>query len=236
MTEQNPFSTDHLGAEKPLRPMGLLEQFNLPPVAVDYIRKNQRAIWLVVSCIVSIVVVVSLYRSYVDYRENKAATAFSKALGSKNDGERRKALDALIQDYGSTSTSLWASMELVGIDLREKKSDDALNRLKSLNNGISDSDSMKPLVLYKLALVQEQSGKVEEAIANYKALAGYKQFEAEARKSLGGVYEVQGKKDEAMAEYEQYLLLTEPSGQDTMLAPSNRERDMVRSRLTALKK
>lgn len=235
MTEQNPFSTDHLGAEKPLQPTGLLEQLNLPPVTIDYIRKNQRTIWLIVTCIVSVVVVVSLYRSYVDYREHKAATAFSKALGLESDGERRKALDALIQDFGSTSTSLWASMELVGLDLREKKSDEALKRLTSLNSGISDSDSMKPLVLYKLALIQEQSGQVEQAIANYKVLAGFKQFEAEARKSLGGVYEAQGKKDEAMAEYEQYLLLTEPSGQDTMLAPSNRERDMVRSRLTALK-
>ena len=139
MIEQNSNNTGNLAENKPLQSMGILEELNLPPVLADFLRKNQRTIWLVLICAVSVVVVGSVYRSYLDYRENNAATAFSEALVLESDTERRTGLESVIQEYDSTSTALWASMELVGLDLRDKKSEEALKRLSDLNGKIAIS-------------------------------------------------------------------------------------------------
>lgn len=236
MIEQNPQTTNQLDSDKPLREMGILEQLNLPPSLVDFLRKNQRNIWLIITCVVSVVVVVSLYSTYIDYQENKAATVFSEALAKEDDAERRNSLDQVVQEYDSTATSFWASMELAALDMREKKNDEALNRLVLLNEKTSASSSFKPLVLYKLATLEEEFGEVKQAINYYNELAGIKHFESIAHKSLGGIYEGLGDKEKAVKQYEEYLLLTDTTEKDAMMTANSGERDIIRSRLSNLKK
>ena len=118
MNQQSAFDRNNIEETAVPETEGLLEQFNLPPAAISFIRKNQRAIWVVVFCVALAVVVVSLYSQYKSYREDKASSALTFALQAEGE-EKKKQLGQVVDEYGSTSAGLWGKIELAHLTAAE---------------------------------------------------------------------------------------------------------------------
>ncbi len=231
MAEQSAFDPKKIELQ-PLGPaMGLLEQFNLPPKAIAYIRKNQRAIWVVVSTCVVLAVAVSAYTTYRDYRADQAAAALDAALIAKQD--KRQVLEKVVLEYGSTSSGLWAQIELAFLEDKEGQRPKGIARMAEINTGLSARSPLKPLVLTNLAILHENEQQFDKALALYTELAASEGFAPEAYRAMGRVNEQLGKKDEAAAMYGKYL---ESVGAQSGQSKADPVRDMVQSRLNQLKK
>ncbi len=231
MAEQSAFDRKNIELQTLAPPMGLLEQFNLPPAAITFIRRNQRTLWIGVAVLVMLVVAVSAYTSYRQYRVGKAASALDAALVAKQDN--RQLLDKVVQEYGSTPSALWAQIELAFLEEKEGESSKAITRLEEINAGLGTKSLLKPLVLSKLAGLYENGQQFDKALALYSELAGREGFAPEAYRAMGRVNEQQGKSADAATMYGKYLELTNVQGGQGKADPV---REMVQSRLNQLKK
>lgn len=230
MAEQNTLDRDAIKLQ-PLTPMGLLEQFNLPPNVVRFIRRYQQAIWMGISALVILAVAAAVYSTYREHAATKAPSALDAALTAKQDN--RRLLEEVAREYGSTTSGLWARIELGLLDEREGQRQQAIARLAEVNSGRGVPTHLKPMLLTKLSGLHEQEGQFDQAIVLATELAAIEGFAPHAYRTLGRLNEQLGRKEEAAAMYAKYLELTEgaasPGGVDPV-------RDMVQTRLNLLKK
>lgn len=230
MAEQSSFDRNHIETSAKVETSGLLEQLNLPPAVVSFVRANQRALWGVAAVITAVVVIVPLYGSYRNYRTNKAVSALDAAMQAEKE-QRVAQLTEVTKQFASTPSSLWARVELA--KLAEDKGDNgtALSELQMVNKSITAKNPMKPLVLYRLGALNELEKKYDAAIALYTELVAFAGFAPEAHYAMGRVYVAMGKKDEAIKEYQQYLSLTEET---TGAGQGNPLRTLVEYTITQL--
>lgn len=231
MAEQSAFDRENIELQTMSPAPGLLEQFNLPPAVIAFIRRNQRTIWLIVAGCLAIVVAVSVYISYRDYRADKAASALDAALIAKKDS--RLLLEKVGQDYGSTPSGLWAKLELAFLEEKEGKRPEAISRLEAINGDLSAKSLLKPLVLGKLAALYENTRQFDKALTLYTELAAKDGYATEAYRAMGRVNEQLGKKAEALAMYAKYL---ESVNVQEPQAKNDPVREMVQSRINQLEK
>lgn len=230
MAEHNTVDRDAIKLQ-PLATMGLLEQFNLPPKMITFLRRNQRAIWLTISAAVVLAMAVSGFTAYREHQAVKAAFALESALAAKQGN--REMLEKVAQEYGATPSGLWAKIELALLEEKEGQRPKAIARLTEINSGLSAVSPLKPLVLTKLAGLHENEQQLDTAIALYTELAANEGFAPGAYKALGRLHEQLGKKEEAAAMYGKYLELTASQPGQGKTDPM---RDMVQFRLNQLKK
>lgn len=215
MAEQNAFDRQTIDMNAVVEPEGLLEQFNLPPAFIKFLRNNSKTIWIVISCIAVVVVAASLYDSYRTHTLDKAASALDTALQSADNSE--KLLQGVVEEFSSTPSATWAKIALVKLYQDEKKYDEAVALLVEVDADSSLDSLVKPLVAYKLAALYEEQRAMEKALGAYTVLSGMKGFEADAYKAMGRVQESLGNKDQAAAMYKQYIeqqKLSQANGQD----------------------
>jgi predicted negative regulator of RcsB-dependent stress response len=211
MSDQSAFDANHIKDVAVSETSGVLDQLNLPPGLILFLRKNQRTIWIVVAVIATVVTVVALYDSYRTYQENKAISAHDAALQATGQ-EKRDRLAAIAEEYGSTHIAPWAMIELARMDSDEGNIDAALGQLDKVNKLTGRKNPLKPLVLYRIAGLDEEKKDLGQAVSLYQELAAFPGFEADAHYALGRIYAVQDKKAEALTEYQQYLSLVEKGG------------------------
>jgi len=223
MADQSAFDRNHIETSAVSETSGILDQLNLPPAVHSFLRKNQRTIWIIISIIVVAVVTVALYDSYSKYRNNQAVSALDTAKLAE-DGKRIEQLQQVAEKYPSTSSAVWARIELAK---RAAEKDDlatAIAELEKVDKSVSEKNPLKPLVLYQLAGLHEENGDMEAAIAQYQELTAFSGFTAEAHYAMGRVYVAMDRKPEAIAQYNQYLSLTEKSA-------ANGQQDPVRAQV-----
>lgn len=231
MAEQTTVDRDAIKLQPLAPPMGLLEQFNLPPKTIALIRRNQGAIWTVIVLGVVLALAISGYSTYREYQEDKAASALDAALIAKQGN--RQLLDKVVREYGANAAGLWAKIELARLEEKEGQRAKAISRLEEINAGLAAGASLKPLILSKLAGLYELEQQADKALGIYTELSGNEWFAAEAYRAMGRLHEQAGKKEEAAAMYGKYLELT---GAQIGQAKADPTREMVQSRLNQLKK
>lgn len=224
------------GAERKLQDLpplfqetGLLEQFNLPPKLIRFLRHNQRAIWAVIAAALVLALAVAGYNAYTDHRRAKGAEALDAAMQA---GESRRDLLQQVRDeYSSTPSALWAEIALARMDEQENKADEAIQRYQAVRAKLKQGSQLLPLVLGKLASLEEQKKNWDASVAYYQELAKLDGFVADAHLNMGRLYEDQGKKDEALGMYKKFLeftaVTTEQSGPDP-------RRQMIQSHIELL--
>ncbi len=210
MADQSAFDRNHIETKAVSETSGILDQLNLPPAVHSFLRNNQRTIWIIVSIIVIAVVTAALYNSYRKYQINQAVSALDTAKLAE-DGKRVELLQQVIEKYSSTPSALWARVELAKTAAEKEDLASAISELEQVNKSISGKNPMKPLVLYRLAGLHEEKGDLDAAIALYQELTTYSGFTADAHYAMGRVYVAMNEKPEAVAQYNQYLSLTEKS-------------------------
>ncbi|HHB75369.1 MAG TPA: tetratricopeptide repeat protein [Desulfobulbus sp.] len=210
MANQSAFDPNHIKETAVSETSGLLDELNLPPAFIDFLRKNQRTLWIIIAVIAIVVTAVSLYGSYRTYRENKATAAMDAAMQAAP-GQKVDMLKKVVQDFTSTPTEHWARIELAQISIKNGKPADAILQLQKVNQEIDAKNPLKPLVLFKLAGLYEETKNYQAALDQYQKLTAVSGFEADAQYALGRVYAALHKNAEAVTAYQQYLSLTEKS-------------------------
>ena len=234
MADQSAFNPENIKLQPLGPPPGLLEQFNLPPRAIAFIRRNQRQIWMAVTACAVLAVAISGYTTYRDWQAGKAASALDAALVAKADN--RQLLEQVAREFASTPSGLWANIELAQLDEKDNQRAKALARYEAIAASLSATSPLKPLELFKNGGLHEREKQLDTALAAFGQLAAVPGFEAEASRSMGRVQEELGNKEQAAAMYNKYLELTAVASAPGRQAPPDPEREMVRFRLNRLKK
>lgn len=230
MAEPSAFDRENIKLQPLGPPPGLLDQFNLPPAFVAFVRRNRRPLLIVAALCATLALGISGYTTYRDHRAGKAASALDAALIAGTGS--RSQLEQVVSEFASTPSAMLARIELARLDEREGQRTAAIAKYEAVKAGLGKGSLLKPLVLTKLAGLLEQDKQWDRALALYTELAAVGGFEAEASRALGRVSEQAGRKAEAAAAYAKFLELTavtDPQAKD------NPEREMIRFKLNQLK-
>jgi tetratricopeptide (TPR) repeat protein len=207
---------------------GLLEHFNLPPKVISFIRGNLKMIQIAVAVVVAAIVFTSLYGSYREKLREEASSALAKALQQSKEGQT-EALRKVSEEYGSTSSALWAKVELAHLDMQKGSFTEAGDKYRKILAGIDNTDPLYPLVLFSLAQAFEMDKNFPEAAKEYDHLKGFKGYEQIAYSGMGRLEEVQGNIEKAIGVYNNFLLST---GDDPSLAQA---KEQVNGKIARLK-
>ncbi|WP_457574730.1 YfgM family protein [Desulfolithobacter sp.] len=230
MADKSAFDRQHVEQSALVETSGLLEQLNLPPAAIAFIRKNQRAIWIAVAAVVILMTGIALYGSWREYRLEKAASALDAAL-LLDENQRLSALEEVVARYGSTPSGTWARIEIAHLVTDKGDLDRAVAELVEVNGKVGSSNPLKPLLLYNIGALYEKQGQLEKALASYQPLGGFKGFEVESYRALGRIYELQGNTAGAREMYEKFLAARKEQGDSVGADP---ETEIIQYRLGRL--
>lgn len=230
MAEQRAFDPKTIELQPNSQFISMLEQFNLPPAFIAYVRRNQRAMLGGLIVVLVLILAVASMATYRQYRAAKAASALDVAQIAKED--KRRLLEAVIDTYASTASGQWARVELALLDEQEGKPADAISRLEAIRAELSEQSSLWPLVTNKLAVLQEKQKQWDGALSLYRQLAGHENFAADAHLAMGRVNEAKGDVAAARTDYGRYLELL---GQQAGTKNPDPNREMIQSRLNHLK-
>ena len=186
--------------------VGLLEQFNLPPHVIRFIRAHQRQLWRIFACVVALALLVAGIDAYRNHRQIKAAEALDAALQAES-GQREQ-LAQVSKKYSSTPSALWAEVTLAQLDEEEKKISEAIKRYQSILAWLKPDSQLEPLIRGKLAGLEEQQKNWSAALAHYEVLGKQEDYAAESRLGMARMYEALGQKERALARYKKFVELT----------------------------
>lgn len=230
MSQQSAFDRQHIEESSVPQAPGLLEQFNLPPAAISFIRKNQKLIWIVTGSIAAVVIAVALYNQYTDYQEEKALSALTVAM--QLEGEAKvESLAQVADEFGSTSSGMWSRIEIAHIAAKDGDLQKAIQGFTGIENDLSADDPLMPLALYALGVLFEKNNEPDKAIDAFTTLSEFKGFEANSFKAIGRLYEVQGQKAKALNMYKKSI---EPVPGEEASPQANPDKEIIQAKINAL--
>lgn len=190
MPEQNTYFQQEI-MNKSLQKHGLLEELDLSPETIQFIRDNSRNfIIILVSCVVAVVGWSSF--SYYSARQNdRAAVLLTEATGQGSVAQRTALLRKIIDEYGRTGSAVWAKIELGHLAFDAQKYDEAIKAYLQVRDDLASSSPIFPLVQLNLAQAYESKHALAEALTAYQRLAEFKGFAVEADMAMGRIYELQ---------------------------------------------
>ncbi len=209
---------------------GILEHLNLPPGAIEFVRRNQKILQVVIVLVIIFVVAGSLYKSYREKKIEEAATQLSLAINS-DEGSKKMALEHVVQKYSSTGSALWAEIELGHLAARSGSYDQAIIHYNTVLEDIDEKNPLFALLVYGKAQTFEAAGKYTEAEAQYDLLKDITGYAHLAYIGKGRIKEVQGDTNKAIAIYNNYLLTL---GDEPQYAQQKAEMNARIARLKAL--
>jgi predicted negative regulator of RcsB-dependent stress response len=190
-----------------------LDQLNLPPGFVFFVEKYKKTIIIMVVLFLVTVISIPIYNSWQEHRRSVAATALATAMHLEGSAQIA-ALEEVSKQYTTTPSGLWAMVTLAQIKADQGELASVISQLLLIRENISSNNPLEPLLIVRMAGLNEELKNFEEAIALYQELTAFPGFVADAYYSLGRVYAVMGKKSEAIAKYQQYLAEIDKTGRD----------------------
>jgi predicted negative regulator of RcsB-dependent stress response len=228
MSEHSAYDKLHVDERDKADLGGVLEQLNLPPTFVAFVRRNQNAIYIGLSIVTVLVVVWSLYDAHIE--KQRTASSSALALAQKLDGEKRlSALEDVVEEYSGTGSALWAKVEIGRYYMENSDFATALQYYQTIRSEVETDNPLYQLVTFGIAQADEALAKFDEAIAEYGTLKTVTGYESIGYNGTGRIYEVQGNLERAVNEYEQYM------GTMTGSSANNPEKLYIEAKLSALK-
>ena len=163
MAEPSAFDRENIKLQPLGPPPGLLDQFNLPPAFVAFIRRNRRPLLIVAGLCATLALGISGYTTYRDHLAGKAASALDAALIAGTGS--RSQLEQVVSEFASTPSAMLARIELARLDEREGQRTAAIAKYEAVKAGLGKGSLLKPLVLTKLAGLLEQDKQWDRALA-----------------------------------------------------------------------
>lgn len=228
MSEHSAFEKLHVEERDKADLGGVLEQLNLPPTFVQFVRKHQKIIYITIGIVAIVVIVWALYGSYAEKRRIESSSAL--ALAQKLEGEERLAsLANVAEEYSGTGSGTWASIEIARYHMENDDFEEALQSYLTIRESIDSDNPLNNLVTFGVAQAYESMENYDSAALEYEKLKNIKGYENIGYTGVARIFEVQGKLDRAVNEYEQYMGTLPGSLSD------NLEKRYISEKLSALK-
>ena len=188
MSTQSLFSKKNIQSQQPDTRSGLLEELNLPPDLIAFIRKNARNLQIGLICVVVLILAWIFYDYYTEMQEKKGASLLASGLQTESTEQRIAVLENVIKDYGRTDAARWSKLELAHLDYKEGRFEAAAAKYKAILDALPANNSLVPLARLNLAQSYEEAGQVDQAIAQYIILKKSAGFTNQAYWGLGRMY------------------------------------------------
>ncbi len=205
MSTQSLFSKKNIQSQQPDTRRGLLEELNLPPAVITYIRKNARNIQIGLICLVVLVLAWVFYDYYTEMKEKKGASLLASGLQEESTDQRIWVLEKVINDYGRTDAARWSKLELAHLDYKNGRFEAAAAKYKEVLETLPAKTSLVPLTILNLAQSYEEAGQFDQAIAQYSLLKKSPGFTNQAYWGLGRMYMAKEDKEQARKIYNEFL-------------------------------
>lgn len=204
MSEESPFNLKHASEAAYVEPSGVLDQLNLHPSIVSFIRENKRFLLILGVVTVVLVVTISLYTGYRDSRLEKAAS--SLAISMEGEGTSKKeALEHTASEFSGTPSALWAEIELGHMAMKESDYKTAAKRYETARGDVKVSNPVYGLLTYGMAQAQEADKNYQLSSSIYTELKEIEGYKDEGFIGMARVLEAQGEHAKAIGAYEEYL-------------------------------
>ncbi len=204
MSEQSAFNQSQVAQEAYVEPSGVLDQLNLPPGAIRFIRKNKRILQISAAIVATVVVVVSLYTSYRTKLLESAASSLSISMDAEGEA-KVTALEHVVSEYSGTPSALWASIELGHVAMKNNDYKNAEATYLQVRDQTSEKSPIYGLVTFGIAQAREAGQSYEEATSAYAELKNIEGYKDDGYLGMARVLEAQGLNKKALAVYEEYL-------------------------------
>ncbi len=204
MAGESPFEKKYVDESTKADLPGVLDQLTLPVAFVEFVREHQQKIKIIAIVAVVVTVAWSLYDSYRTNRIEKSVSALYNGL-QVSGSDRQKSLEKVIGEYKGTAASTWARIELAHNDMKNGNFSEAVQKYRSIREGVDKSNPLHSLLTYGVALALEADKKYGESRVEYESLKGVVGFDSIGVLGVGRIYEIEGKKEDAIKVYEQYL-------------------------------
>jgi len=205
MSERSAFEKIHVEESEKADLGGVLEQLNLPPAVVTFVRENKRLVQIVIATIVIIVVAWSLYDSYRDKKIEEGSSALSIAVDIEDSQSKIDQLKSVSSEFSGTSSAQWAKINAAHELLKSDQKEEALTIYKEVFAEIDTSSPLFALVTIGLAQAYEISGNFPEAATEYQKIKFIEGYQEVGYLGLARISEEQGDNKKAVEIYEEYL-------------------------------
>ena len=204
MSEQNTYFQQEI-LNKPLQKHGLLEELNLPPKAIRFMRTNKRNLIIGLMCCVLAIMGWSSLSYYLARQDDRAAALLAEAVGQSAVAQRKVLLQKVVDEYGRTGSAMWAKVEMGHLAFDAQQYDEAIRVYLGVRDDLAKSGPVFPLVQLNLAQAYENKNALPEALAAYQRLAEIKGFAPEAYLAMGRIHEMQKAMPQAKEMYGKVL-------------------------------
>lgn len=202
MSEKSAFKKENVETIDIEKKRGLLEELNVPPQVIRFLKENSKNLQIAAVCIVVAILGWTGF-DYYQEAQKEASTALLQTALKETDGEKRnQLLNDVITQYSRTDAALWGRLELAHDAYDAGKLDEAATKYESVLKSLSSSNPLSPLVLYSLAQTHEGLKDIDKALDAYARLTEYTGFVAEGHLGSGRMYEKKGELQQARASYE----------------------------------
>lgn len=204
MEKSNVFEKKH-GEEDVLNDMsGVLDHLNLPPAFVEFVRNHQRFIQVLIGVVVVAVVFFSLYGSYREKKVDQGAQALATAI-EVSGAEKITALSQVVKDYSSTSSALWAEVEIAHETMSKGEFESAAKLYAVISEKAGKKDPVYTLSMIGVGQAKEASADNAGALTVYNEISSMVGYEGIGYAGAARIHELNGDDDKALEVYEQYL-------------------------------
>ena len=201
----NLFSRKNIEAQQADTRSGLLEELNMPPEIISFIRKNARIMQIGAICIALAILGWLSYDYYAAQRENKGAALLASAMQVDSQDLRAQILENVLKDYTRTDAAIWSRLELGNIAYQAGRFEEAAGKFKETLDKLHSASPLIPLVRLSLAQSYEEADQYDQAIAQYNLLKKDTGFKRQANLALGRIFVAKGEADQARRVYEELL-------------------------------
>ncbi|MBW2466703.1 MAG: tetratricopeptide repeat protein [Deltaproteobacteria bacterium] len=205
MSAKSLFSKKNIESQQPDTRTGIMEELNLPPELISFVRKNARTLQIVLAGIVVLILLWAFYDYYSEMQKKKGASLLAAAIQTESTDERMQKLSSVINDYSGTDAAVWGKLEMAHMDYNDGRLDAAITKYEEILNKLPADSSLAPLVRMNLSQSFEMAGDQEKAVAQYNLLKKATGFEEAAHIALARIYKEKGESARARKEYEELL-------------------------------
>ncbi|MGW8161049.1 MAG: YfgM family protein [Desulfobulbales bacterium] len=190
MSTQSSSGKKNMTSQQPISSGGLMEELNLPPQLILFVKKNSRNLQIGLIGFVVLVLAVIFYDYYAHNQAQKGASLLATGLQTEAADQQTQVFDNVIKEYGHTAAARWAELELAHQDYKEGKFEAAAAKYKEILDTLSADNPLVPLTRLSLAQSYEQSGEydLDMAVTEYNLLKNATGFANQAYLGLGRIY------------------------------------------------
>jgi len=205
MSAQSLFSKKNIQSQQTDSRRGLLEEMNLPPALISFIRKHSRNLQIGLLAVIVLTLSWIFFDYYTEMQEKKGTSLLASGLQTDSVEQRVQVLENVIKDYGRTDAARWSKIELAHLDYNEGRFEAAAAKYKEILDALPADNSLVPLTRLNLAQSYEEAGQYDQAISQYNLLKKSTGFSNQAYWALGRIYMAKEDPIQARRNYEELL-------------------------------